>query len=433
MSASGEWRVTMSTPMGDAEATLLLEVDEGSTSFTGTMSSPLLGTSTIQDGIVSATGSLSWSATVTVPFAGSVSTQCTARISEGGTMSGEVSSFVFGAAPFRGERVRRNFFREDGVLTCRETAKFSVLELAEENKAPPSSSPSSPPSSVPRSVPASAAPGKGVDPLGTPDMPDGGFVGSRLGTKEHWDGAYDREIDAFAATSGEDYGEVWFGEDTLERSVEFVLDMVDEFGTGAAASGSAASRAEERSSCPVLDVGCGNATTMIALAAEGFQNIVGSDYSRSSIDLSSKVLAHAGLDCRIIVTDGSSSSHGEQGAKGVLLVVDDVLASRLAPRSFGLVVDKGTLDAIGLHPTTGARDRQAYLKSIAKLLRPGGLLVITSCNSTTEELSAEVAGFTNEGSSNAQPFSVLDHVRYPTFEYGGVKGQRVSTVAFRAA
>ena len=193
--------------------------------------------------------------------------------------------------------------------------------------------------------------------------------------------------------------------------------MVDEFGTGAAASGSAASRAEERSSCPVLDVGCGNATTMIALAAEGFQNIVGSDWPQlhrpvvqSARPRGPRLPHHRHRRVLLFAR--------EQGAKGVLLVVDDVLASRLAPRSFGLVVDKGTLDAIGLHPTTGARDRQAYLKSVAKLLRPGGLLVITSCNSTTEELSAEVAGFTNEGSSNAQPCSVLDHVRYPTFEYG---------------
>ena len=304
----------------------------------------------------------------------------------------------------------------DVRLRVKATQRFSVLEAE----------PSAPDAQVPKESVAKAAAVPGMDPLLVPDLEGGGFVGSRLGTKEYWDSAYDCEINAFATTSGEDYGEVWFGEDTLERSIDFVGEMVDEFGTGECAS----VLPGERASCPVLDVGCGNATTMIALAKEGFKNLTGSDYSSSSISLSARVLAHAGYESYV-----ESLATGAEGTPtkrrcGFRLVVDDVLSSHLPPRSFGLAVDKGTLDAIGLHPTTGARDRQLYLASLSALLRPGGLLVITSCNSTTEELTEEVTRFSYPP-SGGRPFAVLDHVRYSTFQFGGVEGQRVSTVAFR--
>ena len=35
----------------------------------------------------------------------------------------------------------------------------------------------------------------------------------------------------------------------------------------------------------VLDVGCGNGTTMVALARNGFRDIVGTDYSPNSVEL----------------------------------------------------------------------------------------------------------------------------------------------------
>lgn len=44
--------------------------------------------------------------------------------------------------------------------------------------------------------------------------------GSILGTKEHWEGAYIREVAVFEESGGQDVGEVWFGDDTLERVCE---------------------------------------------------------------------------------------------------------------------------------------------------------------------------------------------------------------------
>ena len=73
--------------------------------------------------------------------------------------------------------------------------------------------------------------------------------------------------------------------------------------------------------------------------------------------------------------------------------------------------------------------RQQYQREVAKLLKPGGLLVITSCNSTQDELVEDFA-FAQQGSS-ALCFTYLDHVKtYPCFVFGGITGTKVCTVAF---
>ncbi|QHO39485.1 hypothetical protein HN873_013451 [Arachis hypogaea] len=86
-----------------------------------------------------------------------------------------------------------------------------------------------------------------------------------------------------------------------------------------------------------------------------------------------------------------------------------------------------------------------YWDSVAKLVAPGGVLVITSCNSTKDELIQEVESFNRRKIAAAQEvegakddescrdpiFQYLSHVRtYPTFMFGGSVGSRVATVAF---
>ena len=110
-----------------------------------------------------------------------------------------------------------------------------------------------------------------------------------------------------------------------------------------------------------------------------------------------------------------------------------------------MVVDKGTLDAVGLR-SDAQEARHQYRQAVARLLRPGGLLVITSCNSSKDELVCEFTGMTTEGAicrttadpdqtqhwrHSTQNFSYVDHVRtYPTFKFGGQQGSQVCTVAF---
>ena len=45
----------------------------------------------------------------------------------------------------------------------------------------------------------------------------------------------------------------------------------------------------------ILDVGCGNGTMLVGLAAQGFANLRGSDYSMASIRLAAAVLERHGL------------------------------------------------------------------------------------------------------------------------------------------
>ena len=98
-------------------------------------------------------------------------------------------------------------------------------------------------------------------------------------------------------------------------------------------------------------------------------------------------------------------------------------ASSMPDASFDLVVDKGTLDAVGLSPD-GQAARARYAATLERVLPVGGLVVITSCNSTVDELIAELSG--------TGAFEEVDRVRtYPTFRFGGHEGSRWCTVAFR--
>jgi len=69
---------------------------------------------------------------------------------------------------------------------------------------------------------------------------------SALGTKEHWDEIYDRENNVFDEIG--DVGEVWFGESTLTTVVRWISEKLD-----------------LPLSSQILDVGTGNAVTLVRL------------------------------------------------------------------------------------------------------------------------------------------------------------------------
>ena len=77
-----------------------------------------------------------------------------------------------------------------------------------------------------------------------------------------------------------------------------------------------------------------------------------------------------------------------------------------------LAVDKGTFDAISL-ANDGKEARKRYVDSIAELLVAGtGVLVITSCNWTRDELREFFC---------APRFTLLGHIDYRALVYGGQK------------
>jgi hypothetical protein len=83
---------------------------------------------------------------------------------------------------------------------------------------------------------------------------------------------------------------------------------------------------------------------------------------------------------------------------------------------------------VGLSEGAAAK-QESYVQAAAQLLTSRGLLVITSCNSTRQELESRFCG---AGGARAPLFEYVDHVRtYPTFRFGGCEGSRVCTVALR--
>ena len=152
---------------------------------------------------------------------------------------------------------------------------------------------------------------------------------SRLGTKEHWDSvyscvcAYRREVATF--TDIGDEGEVWFGEDSVERMVQYLADYL----------------ADEPESPHILDLGMGNGHLLFAIAQDDdLQDVVvpekmlGVDYSRPSVDLAKAVGAARGGACgQIRFEEADLRDAASVGA----------LAVACEGRGWDIVCDKGTV------------------------------------------------------------------------------------------
>ncbi|KAK3036523.1 hypothetical protein RJ639_030964 [Escallonia herrerae] len=262
------------------------------------------------------------------------------------------------------------------------------------------------------------------------EEPDAEPVTSMLGFQSYWDTAYADELVNFREHGHA--GEVWFGADVMEMVASWTKRLCIDISRGQlqnhlddTISQPVVQGEEDLSSWSVLDVGTGNGLLLQELSKKGFSDLTGTDYSEGAIDLARSIA-------------------DRDGFTNIKFLVDDALETKL-DKKFKLVMDKGTLDAIGLHPD-GPIKRIMYWDSISRLVSPKGLLVITSCNSTKDELVQEVDNFNQrrvgasqvnetcggqEASKDPPPFRYLDHIRsYPTFMFGGTVGSRVATVAF---
>ncbi|KAK9115419.1 hypothetical protein Syun_022216 [Stephania yunnanensis] len=264
------------------------------------------------------------------------------------------------------------------------------------------------------------------------EAPDVEVEPSMLGLQSYWDATYADELANFHEHGHS--GEVWFGSEVMETVTTWTKNLcinvsqghIDNLIDNVSSEPDSELVLNELSAWNVLDIGTGNGLLLHELAKLGFRDLTGTDYSEGAI----------GLARNLVERDGFTSINFE---------VDDVLATKLVG-PFKLVMDKGTLDAIGLHPD-GPIKRIMYWESISNLVAPGGILVITSCNNTKDELVQEVESFNQrsistsseveaakdqEVQTNVPPFRYLSHVRtYPTFMFGGSEGSRVATVAFR--
>jgi len=121
-------------------------------------------------------------------------------------------------------------------------------------------------------------------------------------------------------------------------------------------------------------------------------------------------------------------------------------------KGFDIVLDKGTFDAISLcdenyterDNSTSSADKsnhtryskvvqhrvcERYPGIARRLVRPGGFLIVTSCNWTEDEI---IEWFTRtKGADGNNSLVFFDRVEYPKFRFGGCEGQGVCTVCFQ--
>ncbi|XP_017878868.1 EEF1A lysine methyltransferase 2-like isoform X1 [Ceratina calcarata] len=208
---------------------------------------------------------------------------------------------------------------------------------------------------------------------------------SDLGTLDYWDRVYAEELDNFKEHG--DVGEIWFGRNNTLKVIRWITTQLN-----------------LNKDDKIIDVGCGNGMTLIELAKKGFENLIGIDYSQKAIDLA-----------REVFVENNTSHIGLQAC--------DILDSETFNLSsdFKLVHDKGTYDAISLHPQDPASKRQKYIENIHKILLPSGYLVLTSCNWTKEEIEKHFQNY----------FNVLHILPADTFTFGGQKGNTVTQLVLQ--
>lgn len=156
---------------------------------------------------------------------------------------------------------------------------------------------------------------------------------------------------------------------------------------------------------------------IFSLQEEGWSGeLVGVDYSEASIQLARQIAAHqsdqAGEDSRLRFEKWDILNH----APGPWLEA-----------GFDAVLDKGTFDAISLSSETDGQGRRVceyYREKILPLIKQDSFFIITSCNWTKEEL---LHWFVVPDGG----LQYFDEAKYPTFTFGGQKGQSVCTLIFR--
>lgn len=134
--------------------------------------------------------------------------------------------------------------------------------------------------------------------------------------------------------------------------------------------------------------------------------MLGVDYSLASVELARRIAGQKNLDIEFEVWDIMGNENPWLGGFDVLL-------------------DKGTFDAVSLNAEEDADGRricERYRHKVEGLVKPGGRFLITSCNWTEKELGEWFGG---------GDLVVEGRVEYPTYSFGGMKGQSVYSVCFR--
>ncbi|KAI4470621.1 protein-lysine n-methyltransferase mettl10 [Holotrichia oblita] len=201
-----------------------------------------------------------------------------------------------------------------------------------------------------------------------------------LGTQEYWNNRYQEEVKNYQSHG--DVGEIWFGEDIVDRIIKWMKT------------------AHSEKSCRVLDIGCGNGMLLIELYNEGFKNVVGVDYSENAITLAKSIATK--LQCNIEFS------------------VCDIIDENIKLSDFDVILDKGSYDAISLS-FNAKENRNKYIENVHKILKATGILIITSCNWTQEELIEQFKTH----------FDLKECIPTPEYKFGGKVGNIVTSIVFK--
>ncbi|CAG9765259.1 unnamed protein product [Ceutorhynchus assimilis] len=200
---------------------------------------------------------------------------------------------------------------------------------------------------------------------------------SELGTLEFWNAQYSKEVENFSRHG--DQGEIWFGEDIVDRVITWMTSNVD-------------------TTASIVDIGCGNGHILAELARLDYKKLTGLDYSEPAIKLAKAIAEKDGLEI-----------HYE---------VSDVLEG--LPNKYDVIHDKGTYDAVCLSENK-LEARAKYLMSIEKALNDNGYFIVTTCNWTTDEISDHCKNY----------FELFKTIPTPQFKFGGKIGHVVSICVFK--
>lgn len=230
---------------------------------------------------------------------------------------------------------------------------------------------------------------------------------SKLGTQKYWDDFYSVEKTNFE-NNDQDTGECWFADSCAEEKVvDFLVQLAED---------EELPEIVDIRTSTILDLGTGNGRLLFSVREAGFENkLTGLDYSAQAVEFSRKIAETENIK-------EVEFRHAD------FLENDDWNPEK---QLWDVVLDKGTLDAIALGTKMYGADEdegkgrtgvQQYALRVPEFVKPGGMVLITSCNFTEAEL---ISCMTASGQLTA-----WKSIEYPTFEFGGAKGQTVCSIAF---